>query len=176
MRNAIPCFWILMKNRRTSDYVEILNFLKYNFTCFKPKLAMFDYERAMTNAMQLVYPEVQISHCFFHYSQTLMKKAQSLSIINKKKHKSFYPERFIVIRKLTLLALLPSSYISDKFWLKEIKAENFSVFNLNNRTNNFSESYNKQLNAHLGKKPHINSFISNCCVKIKPYKDVDKRN
>ncbi|XP_066596840.1 uncharacterized protein [Prorops nasuta] len=194
-KQAIPCFWILMKNRRTVDYLEIFSFLKDNFIDLKPKLVMLDFERATANAVQIAYTDVQITHCYFHYSQALIKKAQNLSIINKTKNKSVYPERFIIIRKLTFLALLPSYYIRDvlkllkkntetqfgnffgkyfkyyeKFWINEIKPENFSVFKRNNRTNNFSESYNSKLNSYLGKKPHINLLISYMKMLLKETK------
>ncbi|XP_066602926.1 uncharacterized protein [Prorops nasuta] len=196
---AIPCFWILMKNRRTLDYLETFEYLKHDFTTLKPKLIMLDYEQAMSNAIQIAYPSVEITHCFFHFSQALIKKAQKLKIISKTKNKLLYPERFLIIRKLTLLALLPPAYVRgvfqqlkkdiqsqfgmffekylkyyENFWINEVEPHKFSVFKLINRTNNYSESYNRKLHANLGKKPNINSFISEYIQYFINYQNVER--
>ncbi|XP_066585545.1 uncharacterized protein [Prorops nasuta] len=133
---------------------------------------------------------------FEHPFMALIKKAQNLSLINQTINKKVYPERFIIIKKMILLALLPQNYIIgtfqllrkmaesqfgnffenyfsyyEKFWIKEIKPANFSVYKLENRTNNFSESYNSRLNKHLGKRPDINSFISYLVMILQEKKD-----
>lgn len=50
----------------------------------------------------------------------------------------------------------------ERFWIKTIKPRGFSVYNLReDKTDNYEESYNRNLNDLLKKNPHPNQFIGN---------------
>ncbi|XP_066585741.1 uncharacterized protein [Prorops nasuta] len=190
---VFPCVWILMQQKRTEDYIKIFNFLKAKFSNFRPKTFMADYERALSIVAKRVFPEIKINHCFFHYSQALMKKAQVLSLVSKVNNKNKYPERYRILKKLTLLALLPPIYIKPVFeliktetqfefqtllnsyfkyyelyWINKVTPNNYSVYECKDRTNNYCESYHRTLNQYLGKRPNINLFLNH--INLLSYK------
>ncbi|CAG5102948.1 Protein of unknown function, partial [Cotesia congregata] len=116
--------------------------------------------------------------------KAVIKNAQEKKLIDKDNCKEERPELFIFLNRLKLLALLPAELIEsvyekikkeclndfgdccsdylnyyEKQWLKQEGAEQISVYRLRNRTNNFLESYHKQLNAVLPKRPKHNVFV-----------------
>ncbi|CAD6227404.1 GSCOCG00011996001-RA-CDS [Cotesia congregata] len=182
-QKAIPCAWVLMNNKSTC-YLRVFKFLADNFKNFKPKYSMTDYEIALRNSLKEIFPGIQTKTCYFHYSQAVIKNAQEKKLIDKDNCKEERPELFIFLNRLKLLALLPAELIEsvyekikkeclndfgdccsdylnyyEKQWLKQEGAEQISVYRLRNRTNNFLESYHKQLNAVLPKRPKHNVFV-----------------
>ncbi|XP_074097702.1 uncharacterized protein LOC141526568 [Cotesia typhae] len=125
--------------------------------------------------------------------KALIKNAQDKKLIDKDNSKEERPELFIVLNRLKLLALLPAEFIESvyekiekeclndfgdyfrdylnyykKQWLKQEGAEQISVYKLRNRTNNFLESYHKQLNTFISKKPKHNVFVGLLIVSLEP--------
>lgn len=109
-----------------------------------------------------------------------MKKLKKLKILDAIRTWKYAQ---IIIRKFMGLALLPANNIPqahlwlvtnipdgmknnlrefltyfDDEWIRRTTPELWSVFNLNNRTNNFTESYNKKANEQMGKHPSIWTF------------------
>ncbi|XP_066603369.1 uncharacterized protein [Prorops nasuta] len=182
---AIPCIWILMTNKTENNYKAIFNFIATKFPLLKPKLSMSDYEVALSNALEKSFETLRATHCYFHYAQALIKKGENLKLVNKNMNKINCPERFIILKKVILSAILPHNYIVrtfnllrtetnkefgekfekyfryyEKYWLQKVTPKQFSVFQLNDRTNNVCESYHRNLNKTLGKAPHPNVFLS----------------
>ncbi|XP_066583887.1 uncharacterized protein [Prorops nasuta] len=112
---AIPCVWALMKQKQTADYIKIFSFLKSKLQYLQPFTFMADYEKALSNAAEIVFPGIQIYHCYFHYSQALIRKAQNMSLTNRVINKDKYPERYRILKRQILLALLPAKYIEPIF-------------------------------------------------------------
>ncbi|XP_074102701.1 uncharacterized protein LOC141529874 isoform X1 [Cotesia typhae] len=183
-QKAIPCTWVLMNNKSTDCYLRVFQFLAEHFKNFRPKYSMTDYEIALRNSLKEVFPGIKTKTCYFHYSQALIKNAQDKKLIDKDNSKEERPELFIVLNRLKLLALLPAEFIESvyekiekeclndfgdyfrdylnyykKQWWKQEGAEQISVYKLRNRTNNFLESYHKQLNTFISKKPKHNVFV-----------------
>ncbi|XP_044574898.1 uncharacterized protein LOC123258757 isoform X2 [Cotesia glomerata] len=192
-QKAIPCTWVLMNNKSTDCYLQVFQFLADNFKNFRPKYSMTDYEIALRNSLKEVFPGIQTKTCYFHYSQALIKNAQEKKLIDKDNNKEERPELFIFLNRLKLLALLPAEFIEsvyekiekeclndfgdyfrdylnyyEKQWLKQEGAAQISVYKLRNRTNNFLESYHKQLNTFLSKRPKHNVFVGLVIVSLEP--------
>lgn len=109
----------------------------------------------------------------------------------------------ILIRKFMALALLPDQMIEITFdwltqilpneimnvlmpfiryfrrqWIRNIRPEQLSVFGLINRTNNYSEAYNRVLRLRLGAHPTIWDFTGKNffnSVNINNYKNIDEQ-
>ncbi|XP_074102704.1 uncharacterized protein LOC141529874 isoform X3 [Cotesia typhae] len=192
-QKAIPCTWVLMNNKSTDCYLRVFQFLAEHFKNFRPKYSMTDYEIALRNSLKEVFPGIKTKTCYFHYSQALIKNAQDKKLIDKDNSKEERPELFIVLNRLKLLALLPAEFIESvyekiekeclndfgdyfrdylnyykKQWWKQEGAEQISVYKLRNRTNNFLESYHKQLNTFISKKPKHNVFVGLVIVSLEP--------
>ena len=63
---------------------------------------------------------------------------------------------------------LPKNFLGyfERYWLKVVKPDGFSVFGLPQRTNNCSESFNNSLKHTLGHRPvpceFLRKSINNC--------------
>ena len=44
----------------------------------RPNLVIVDFEQAAANAFQIAWPAVKIRHCYFHLSQSVVKRTRSL--------------------------------------------------------------------------------------------------
>lgn len=61
-----PFVYVVMSNKKTALYVQILDYLKREFGIF-PKSIMMDFELAMRKAVSIVWPDCVKSGCYFHY-------------------------------------------------------------------------------------------------------------
>lgn len=118
--------------------------------------------------------------------QAIIKKSKEYGLINKTKvTPTSSPEVYAVIKQFIALALLPPRLIIwtfqklqeavtndfgdyfeklfdyfDGYWLKTVKPNGFSVYNLReDRTDNFEEASNRVLNQLLQKNPNPNKFL-----------------
>ncbi|XP_034944772.1 uncharacterized protein [Chelonus insularis] len=182
---AVPCMWVLMTHKTTECYDKLFKHIQKRFPTFSPSRYMSDYEVAVGNAIEATYPNIQATHCYFHYSQAIMKRARKLKLISSQHNKFTDPDIFIILKQIISLALLEPSQIEitfqqckknclkdfgdffknffvyfEKFWIKKITPSEFSVNNVSDRTNNNIESYHKQLNSKLPKNPVPAQFIT----------------
>lgn len=58
-----------MTNKSTECYQQIFQYIADNFENLKPKQSMSDHELAIRKALKLVFPEIQVRTCYFHYVQ-----------------------------------------------------------------------------------------------------------
>jgi len=80
----IPCIYCLTTKRDEVLYKKIFTHLitlcaNINLT-FSPKRFTSDFEIATIQACQYLFPNVKISACFFHYSQSIWRKIQELGL------------------------------------------------------------------------------------------------
>ena len=96
----------------------IFKYLK-EFYGFQPEVIHIDFSRALTNSLnseELFNPKPIIVHCFFHFSQLIIKKMKNLNIIKSRINKY----SFTILKNIELICFIPISYIKtyQKF-LKE---------------------------------------------------------
>lgn len=128
---------------------------------------MTDYEAAVRKAVKQQFPDSRISGCFFHYVQAIQKASKRFGLRNKSDGEEFKA----AINKTSALALLPNEFVADGFesisksvkgssrwdrfivyWHRQWAKANISVFGLENRTNNYSETLNRLINKLIEKK------------------------
>ena len=118
----------------------------------------------------------------------MVKKGKAIKIILPKNNAVDNPEGNSIIKKMILLPLLPKdkvntglnyirNLINEKFpgndtwqdyvnlyfqgyWMNIVTPNRFSVYKLLDRTNNRVETYHKDLNKNIGKKPSVKKIIS----------------
>ena len=67
---SIPVMHVLMTSKDQGLYVKCMErFKDLVGQDFKPESAMSDYEKAILNTMQIVFPESRVSGCRFHFNQ-----------------------------------------------------------------------------------------------------------
>lgn len=82
--------YILMSRKTTKSYKSVFNFIHNNVLALD-KVASFtsDYERAMRNALEQLYPDVRRFACYFHFCQAVKRRAwQTPGLVNLIREKS----------------------------------------------------------------------------------------
>ena len=192
-----PGAFIIM-NRKTQDlYERVFKSIKYCLTYNKTKIiniktATIDFEIALKNAFHLIFPEIKIIACLFHYKQALIKRLRILGL-----YKNKYKENSDYILKLCGELPFKIHYDNNAFnnCLTEInKYKGFSEFSLyfeeewskyikineildyhraskSFRSNSFIENYNRRVKEILGKYYLLinNVFINLGVKKLKQW-------
>ena len=85
---SIPCVYILTQNRDQKTYEEAFGQLKTSAIekniILNPKIVMADFEKASTNAISFYFPSIQIKECWFHFRQTIFRRAIRIGLKKKK--------------------------------------------------------------------------------------------
>uniref|UniRef100_T1IVY7 GBD/FH3 domain-containing protein n=1 Tax=Strigamia maritima TaxID=126957 RepID=T1IVY7_STRMM len=139
---------------------------------------MSDFEAAVYKSLELAFPTCSIVHCVFHYCDAIRRKAMKLGMQPFYANDEY---TWAVIHLVMALAYLPSNKVEigleliecywnaaahddrlaelmvlfmnyyRSYWLAEVTAIRFSVYELPHRTNNSLESWHSSLPATLGK-------------------------
>ena len=182
--HTFPLFYVLMTSKSASLYLKVFQFIKNRFPDFSPMSSMSDFEVASSDAFQTVYPDAELFHCHFHYSQCIWRKVQKVGLTLLYKRDALFKS---FVQKIMSLPYLPPSLISPtadiilqgyhssaanstqvgelkryitRFWLGKIGAEKLSVHSIENATNNTVESFHSRLKTRIQThKPNFWSFL-----------------
>ncbi|XP_044594352.1 uncharacterized protein LOC123271884 [Cotesia glomerata] len=178
---AIPVFWALMERKTTDGYIAALTYFHQILTPhIRPAIVMTDFETALLRPIRTIFSEATHKGCFFHFCQAIIHKLKDLRLFNLIWN---WRNGQILLRKFLALALLPAQVIGVTYnwliqtlpneianalrpfivyfrrqWINIISSEQLSIFGLVNRTNNYSEAYNRVLRLRLGPHPTIWDF------------------
>lgn len=175
-----------MSSKETKLYEEVFKVLKYNHG-FEPSNIMLDFEAASRKAAKSVFDESSIRGCWFHFEQSIYRKARKLGLVkeNIESH-----EIDIIIKLFQNLPLLPTDKIEEgfssiksyqhdlevseafeefneyfqMFWLDVITPLGFGVSELKFRTNNFNEGYNSKIKGIITKQLNVYQFLNEMIV------------
>lgn len=172
-RRVYPILYAIMERKTEEAYIKVFNVLKEQLNGSKIEVSMSDYEAAVINAVQKVFPEVEAKGCFFHYSKAVVKKARKLGLFNAADDTNTIR---CAIKYAASLALLPRKFIVDGMALVEDKLndtlesrkfmrymrrqwlkKDISVYKDKVRTNNACESMHRRFITVVG-KPHPTVF------------------
>ena len=70
----VPLAFALMSRRRTKDYKAVLNAIQESMQENNICKVVADFEKAMWKAVTVVFPDVSVSGCLFHWSQSIWRK------------------------------------------------------------------------------------------------------
>ena len=74
----LPIVWALIERKTTEAYVAVLHHFKTVLAPhLRPTSFMMDFERGLTTALQIIYPQATIGHCYFHHCQVCKFKKTS---------------------------------------------------------------------------------------------------
>ncbi len=191
--NSFPLFFALMTQKSRALYSKIFQVLKETLPAFPPSKSMGDYEQASADALLEHFPTLETGHCQFHYSQCIWRKIQKAGLTTfYKENADFkaFAKKKMSLPYLNAQAIRPTAdlllqtqfkandatklkinqlkmYVT-RFWLGKIGPEKMSVFNFENATNNWAESFHSRLRAIIKvHQPNFWSFLLNInnCIK-----------
>lgn len=174
--------FVLMSNKKKGLYKKLFKFLRDEYFV-EPRRLTSDYELAMRSAASRVWPNVLMSGCAFHYRQALRRKF--LKIFDSNVRSERRRDCRIIMRMFYNIQMLPADKMQMGFsatkrqqqrydlneqfeafndyflnyWLQKITPENFTMHQVEHRTNNFNESFNAKMSRELCKHPNIYDFL-----------------
>ncbi|ORY38268.1 hypothetical protein LY90DRAFT_510921 [Neocallimastix californiae] len=189
----LNCFYTtsmsILKNKEQTTY-EILfneikkNIIKYNSNInFSEKIFHCDFEKGISNAVENIFPNINIEYCIWHYKRLLMTKKNRLCYKVVKDHNilntyykaisnlcfiniEYIPDIFNKIKNTckryesTCSQFLNFLDYFEKTFLNIYNIKYWNYYNnIDHITNNASESYNSYLKNLFVKKPSFYKLI-----------------
>lgn len=91
------------------------------------------------------------------------KIAEGFTFIQKLAKKMTQPNDLLSYKLLVAKIQKLLTYF-DEYWMQKVRPKVFSVYKVGHKTDNFLESYHKQLNSKMPKNPTPKKFLSKCNV------------
>jgi hypothetical protein len=169
--NIVPMIYALLPNKQKNTYIRLFDAIKTKLSV-QIDLYKCDYEVAQYNAFQIVYPEAQLTGCYFHFNKSVWKKGNDLNLTTTR-------EGSYAVRLTANLPLLPTKHISEA-WIEILQItpdtqemQNFHTYvnkqwlslpmiscaNEKHRTTNSVEAWHRRLNSRVSAKPTFISFL-----------------
>ena len=108
---AVYCF---VQNKTQAVYVRILDEIKRMIALANSEKILLDFESGAINAFTAAYPNVRILGCYFHLTQSILRKVDEIGM--KSDYESDDNLR-IAVRCLPALAMVPSTDVGEAFWI-----------------------------------------------------------
>lgn len=182
--SASPVLFVLMSRKTQALYCAVFEKVKELAPDFHPTCAMSDFEEASTSAFKQVFGNLDISGCWFHYAQAIIKRVNKIGL---KQPYLLNSEVKDVVRCLLGLPLLPAAHITvaadelrqrvtggsayanlldqllsyvQRQWIQKasIGPQRLTVREHVSRTNNILESFHASLKRRI-QIPHPNFLV-----------------
>jgi len=110
---VIPVVFSLMPDKTQSSYERLFTAIKTHNNNLNPKTIMTDFEQSSINAFKIQFQNAKQNGCFFHQTQCVWRKIQTISgMVEKYKTDS---EFSLQVRYLSALAFVPENDVIDVF-------------------------------------------------------------
>lgn len=109
---CVPRIFALLPNKSQVTYHQLFSRLLYLRPNVNPASVMLDFEKASMNAINMLFPEAQLSGCLFHLCQSVYRKIVELGFKNKYNNEEIFS---LKCRCLSALSFLPVSDVIDGF-------------------------------------------------------------
>jgi hypothetical protein len=177
----VPCIWSLLSGKSELQYCtflhEVVVLLDYRWS---PKVCVVDFERGLIGAVNYEFTKTKIVGCFFHFKQALYRKMKKMKLpedemcicLQNMGFLTVIPKEEIEIAISFLELLLPDSSYWKMFWKyfrntwmvrfspTLWKSSEVGIEEMERRTNNALERYNRRLNERFSTAhPNIGTFI-----------------
>ena len=179
----MPLVYGLLPNKTQATYTRFFSLLTENAAALnidiQPTEVMMDFEVAPRNVISSLFPDASVKCCFFHFTQAVWRKVQSLGLVVKYRDDDSFRT---LVRRAAVLPLVPSGSTEDVwFWaLDENDDLSDSVVKMNDyitetwveagrshwnhfategpRTTNHIEGWHSKMNKKLN-NPHPNIYL-----------------
>jgi len=106
--------YCLLNNKTGESYRTVLRQLHILVPLAAPKTILVDFERAAINAFSEVFPSAAISGCYFHLTQSVIRKVVEVGLKTEYEHNNHIRG---YIRCLSALAFVPEDDVMEAFEL-----------------------------------------------------------
>lgn len=184
-----PIVFAVMPGKKQQLYEHFFHFFKNALLSIgnktiKPVEVMMDFEKAMRNAIQKLFPGIIVRGCNFHFTQALRRKAIQIESLSRNIfHNSQHHQALKMFMRLSLLPLERvengisqlKEYVSsipeieddfqsfiiyfDKTWLQKYEIEDWCVSDATRRTNNNIEGLNSYIKKLMPRNPQPYTFL-----------------
>jgi hypothetical protein len=107
-----PLIYSLLPDKRESTYVKIFEHIRKIMEKIEVNLIMTDFEKAVINACQLLFPKAIKQGCYFHYRQCIYRRIQ---LVGMKTQYDSDPDFQHKIKLFIALAFVPVEYVTNAF-------------------------------------------------------------
>ena len=111
---VIPCVYVLLPNKTQVSYTTTLRQLQTIHPNLHPTSVLIDYELAIKNALEAVFPGVVVSGCFFHFSQNIWRRVQRHGLQDRYAQDAGFVTE---VRMIAALAFVPGNDVDRVFAL-----------------------------------------------------------
>ncbi|CAF0752698.1 unnamed protein product [Brachionus calyciflorus] len=101
----IPLVYAFLCNKSECTYIRLFSLIN-DFIDFNPEHIFCDFEKAILNAIEKMYPSAQIGGCWFHLVSNLYKNVQSKGLVRQYRSRENSQFR-LCFKYLKYLAFLP---------------------------------------------------------------------
>lgn len=101
-----------MTRKTSTCYTALFQYIEKNIFNLQPKEIMTDFEGGMRNSIKMVYPNVILRGCWFHYCSAIRKKVVQLGLypLTNRNRKAK-----LIFKEIMSLPLLPAANIVQGF-------------------------------------------------------------
>lgn len=72
---------------KETTYFALFDILKANFEDLHPQKFHCDFEFAPSNASKAIFPDVTLKKCYYHFTNSIWRKAKSLQLKKNKRYR-----------------------------------------------------------------------------------------
>jgi hypothetical protein len=114
---VVPLVFSLVSGKNTGQYRQILQHISNQVTAlfnrqWRPVNIVCDFEVALITALETELPRSRIRACYFHFTQSLLRKAASLGLTNQYRGSRRVRK---IVQKMMAIGFLPSLLVSRAF-------------------------------------------------------------
>lgn len=114
---TLPLVYALFTNKQEATYQKFFDFIK-NLTKTGPITISCDFELAIINAIETVFPEANILGCFFHLKKSIWRHIQDNGLVNDYNDLNIIENNIRLYTKmLACLAFVPCEFVISAFTL-----------------------------------------------------------
>ena len=110
--HLLPSIFVLLPNKTEATYRRMWEQIHILCPAAQPVHMLLDFEKAAINSFTHVWPNALVKCCFFHLTQNIWRKVQTVGLQADYIHNE---ELALAIRKIPALAFAPPDSIPDLF-------------------------------------------------------------
>lgn len=192
--NIVPALYGLLPDKKQESYEIFFRLIKSQVPDFDPEIITSDFEVSIMNAVKEVYPKTRSQGCLFHFTQAVWRQAKKYDMTKTKLNKAH-------VRRCIALSYLPAQHRDDGWlyvlgecikdkntfafnqyfeqtWIKNKRslADKWCFYQVRNKTNNVTESWNSKLNKRIKPKPNIAQLLKTLTKDSDYYATFWKKN
>ncbi len=109
---CIPCIYAFLPDKTQATYTRLCQQLLNINGNLRPHTVLIDFEIAVKNALEAVFPGVIVKGCFFHLSQNIWRKVQANGLQGRYQTEPAFVEE---VGKIAALAFVPEADVQRYF-------------------------------------------------------------